>query len=187
MLDTLQILFWSITYVLVIIAGFLSRNIRKVSMPYVAGILNFGWEICALCNSNGFWGHILWLSLDLLIVFWGVFYLQSNYQRIIYILALTVCTVGLWYVFMIPAGMLISVFVIDLIMAINFLIQRKKLSLKMKTPIAITKLLGDTFAGLYYAPQSNLIGIIACVVFMCNICYLYLCLEESGLPERYFK
>ena len=86
-----------------------------------------------------------------------------------------------------PAGMLISVFVIDLIMAINFLIQRKKLSPKMKTPIAITKLLGDTFAGLYYAPQSNLIGIIACVVFMCNICYLYLCLEESGLPERYFK
>lgn len=179
MLDTLQIIFWSITYVLIIIAGFLSRNVRKISMPYIAGVLNFAWEVCALYNSQGFWGHVLWLSLDLIIVFWGFAYIKSSVCKAGYGVSLLICTLILLYVFTFPKGMLFSVFIIDLIMAITYLAYRKKLSPKLKVPIAIMKLLGDACAGLYYAPQSNLVGIIACIVFMCNVCYLYLCVEET--------
>ena len=67
MLDNLQIIFWSVTYVLIIAAGWRSRARKQVSMPYVAGVLNFGWELCALQQSQGFWGHILWLGLDVVI------------------------------------------------------------------------------------------------------------------------
>lgn len=179
MLDTLQIVLWSVTYVLVIIAGFQSRKIKRVSMPYLAGILNFAWEICALLNSRGFWGHALWITLDIFIVFLGICFAKSNKHRVQYILSITAFTLILMYIFTNPAGMLFSVFVIDLVMAISFLADRKKLSPKLKVPIAVTKLLGDAFAGLYYAPQSNLVGIIAGIVFMCNVCYLYLCIEET--------
>ena len=84
MLDTLQIIFWSITYVLIIIAGIQSRNIRKVSMPYGAAIQNFTWEICALIISHGFWGHIVWLSLDIAIIILGFLFASSKRHRIVY-------------------------------------------------------------------------------------------------------
>ena len=36
----LTVLFWSITYIFIVIAGFYSKKERKVSMPYVSGVLN---------------------------------------------------------------------------------------------------------------------------------------------------
>ena len=187
MLDTLQILFWSITYVLIIISGFQSRRIKQVAMPYVPGVLNFTWEICALYHSHGMWGHILWLSLDLVIVYFGVRYAKNRKQQILYITSIMVCLMMLMWIFALPNGMLISVFVIDLIMAVSYLYRRKSLSPMLKVPIAVTKLIGDAFAGLYYATQSNLVGIIACVVFMCNASYLYLCIDESHARMRNTK
>lgn len=96
MLDTLQVIFWSITYVLIIIAGFQSQEIRKVSMPYIAGVLDFAWEICALYNSQGFWGHILWFALDLIIVFFGFRYAKSSIHRNKYIVSIIISTLFLF-------------------------------------------------------------------------------------------
>ena len=59
-------------------------------------------------------------------------------------------------------------------------IPRKKLSPKLKIPIAFTKLLGDLFAGVAYAPESIFVAILAVLVFYCNIAYLCLCIGEIG-------
>lgn len=178
MLDTIQIVFWSITYILIIIAGFQSSEIKKVSMPYIAGILNFGWEACALQYSKGLWGHMLWLSLDMVIVYYGFRYLLTLKSKMLYVGSIYLLILVLSYVFTLADGMLISVFVIDVIMALLFLLNRKKLSHKMKVPIAVTKLLGDAFAGLHYASELPIIRIMAVFVLLCNLIYLYLCIRE---------
>lgn len=179
MLDTLQIIFWSITYVLIIIAGIQSRNIRKVSMPYGAAIQNFTWEICALIISHGFWGHIVWLSLDIAIIILGFLFASSKRHRIVYATLIPVGILIFGAVFSLENGMLYSSFAIDLLMAIYYLVDRKQLSPKLKIPIAVTKLIGDTCAGLYYAPMAAFVAIIAVFVFLCNIVYLYLCIAEA--------
>lgn len=74
--------------------------------------------------------------------------------------------------------MLYYSFIIDLIMAVCFITDHKKLSPKLKIPIAVTKLLGDACAGMHYASDSWFIALIACIVFVCNVYYLYLCEEE---------
>lgn len=76
MLDTLTSLFGAVTYILIIIAGIHNRSAKQISMPYVAGALNFGWEICALYTSHGYWGHFLWLVLDIIIVYFGFCFLS---------------------------------------------------------------------------------------------------------------
>lgn len=179
MLDTLQILFWSVAYVLIIIAGTRSRKIQKVSMPYIPGVVIVAWEICALYNSGGFWGHILWLSLDLGIVYFGFRYAKNLRGRLAYGTAILVTTTVLMYIFTIPDGSLISSFILDLLIAVFYLVDRKKLSPELKVPIAVTKMIGDTFAGLYYAPQSGLVAVIAIAVFVCNLCYLNQCIDEK--------
>ena len=180
MLDNLQIIFWSITYILIIIAGWRSRSKKMNSMPYAAGILNFGWELCALQESQGFWGHILWLGLDAVIFTIGFFFLQSRKQKGLYIIFTYFVTAGLWFLFVRYNGMLFSVFAIDLIMAVLFLVDRKRLSHELKIPIAVCKLTGDTFAGIFYAPESRVVAVMAIMVFVCNVIYLVLCCREHN-------
>lgn len=178
MFDIVQIICWSITYVLIIVAGIIGYKDRKVSMPYVAGILNFSWELCALLESKGFWGHTLWLLLDVGIVLLSFRCIQEKKKRVLYVVSVILAFVTLKCIFLMQLGMLFSVFVIDLIMAAYFLIERKKLSGRLKIPIAFMKLLGDIFAGVYYAPTSKLVGILALLVFFCNTAYLCLCIGE---------
>lgn len=178
MLDKLQIIFWSAAYLLIIIAGWRSRDRRQVSMPYVAGVLNFGWELCALQQSQGFWGHILWLGLDIVIYSIGFFFISPRKCRVIYIISTYVMMTGLWYLFVRLDGMLFTVFAIDLIMAVMFLIDRKRLSPELKVPIAACKLIGDAFAGIHYGLRSSAVAVVSVVVFFLNCCYIWLCCQE---------
>ena len=176
-LDILQITFWSITYVLIIVAGVQSRKIKKLSIPYSACLCNFCWEVCALISSKGFWGHIIWLGLDCIIVFIVMYFGHKKRYDIFSHIILGI--VALSIVFKFDRGMLLSVFAIDLGMAISFLKHRKNLSPKLKITIAITKFLGDTFAGLFYYKYSIIILIIAVLVFIINIVYFVLCIHEK--------
>lgn len=184
MLDVVQILMWSVTYVLVIVSGIQNREEKKVAMPYFAGILNFAWEACALQQYQGFWGHIFWLGLDMGIVYFGFSYLPSLKCKALYAGAIYVAILALSYLFALPNGMLISVFVIDLILALNYLTARKKLSDKQKLPIAVTKLLGDLFAGIYYAPKLPAVAVMTILVLICNLLYVYLCYQEKMMKEK---
>lgn len=180
MLDNLQIVFWSVTYVLIIAAGWRSRDRKQVSIPYVAGLLNFGWELCALQQSQGFWGHILWLGLDAVIYSIGFLFLDAGKRWKLYLyIALTyVIMSGCWFLFALPDGMLNSSFLIDLIMAVMFLVDRKRLSPELKVPIAVFKLIGDIVAGVFYGPGRPVVAMFAVVVLFCNLCYLWLCCRE---------
>lgn len=191
MLDKLQVIFWSITYVLIICAGFKSQKIIMVSMPYIAGVLNFAWETIALLfvSKGNSWGHILWFGLDLMIVYISFKFLKSDHERKKYIFSIIAMTVVLFFVFKINGGMLYSVFAIDLIMAICYIVWRKQMSPHFKIPIAITKLFGDLLAGIYYANETKFVLIVAVAVFICNISYLAFCVMEYKTMDRneYYK
>ena len=67
MFDTLQIVFWSITYCLIIFFDLKHREDHAFLMPPIAGVFNLAWELNAAIHSLGFWGHLVWLLLDLVI------------------------------------------------------------------------------------------------------------------------
>ena len=165
MFDILQFIFWSITYILTIISMFHNRKEKSIAIPYIAVILNFSWEICAAIHSNGFWGHIVWLCLDLFIVFLCLHSIDSYSQKAIFVLTIVFTFLILHLLFKYEWGMSLSVFAIDLIMAVAFLFTQPYISSLLKLPIAITKLLGDLFAGLYYFHTSIAISIIIIIVF----------------------
>lgn len=176
--ETLTVVFWSITYLLIVFAGFRSRAIRRVSMPYAAGVLNFAWEICALYWVPDFWGYTVWLAIDLLIVYFGFRYLNGWAKRVAYFSAIVICTAGIFVIFnTIPDGIIYSVYTIDLLMAICYLVERKQLSPIAKIPIAVAKLLGDFFAGILFS-RYTFVVIVSFLVFVCNAVYLYLCIQE---------
>ena len=152
MFDTLQALLWGVTYVLILLASVKGRTQGKPSIPYIALVLNFAWEVCALIHSRGMWIHVLWLSLDIGILVFGVLYLRDVKKRVIMLIK-TVCTLILFsFIFSKESGMLLSSFVIDFTMAMVFVDQTMKLSPVLQLPIASTKLLGDVLSFcLYYA------------------------------------
>ncbi len=63
-------------------------------------------------------------------------------------------------------------------MSVLFLIESKKLSPILKTPIAAAKLIGSFFAGFVFK-EYTLTVIIAPIVFAINSFYLYRCIEEQ--------
>lgn len=180
MLDAVQIIFWSMAYLLIIIAGVLGCREKTASMPYTAGVMIFSWEICAMIISRGFWGHLLWLLLDVGIVLINLRCIRLWKNKILYAASILACTGLIKVIFSLPDGMLYSSFIIDFIMAVYFLVDRKRLSGRLKIPIAFIKMLGDTCAGLYYGPDSELVGVVSILVFFINSAYLYLCIEEIG-------
>ena len=184
MLDDLQVIFWAITYILVLIAAYCSRDIKRMSIPCIAVILNFAWEASALQQSGGMWGHILWFALDCGIVYIVFLCLDNFWKKVLYGAAIYVSVLVCAYGFARPNGMLFLVFLIDLILAVSFLVSRKRLSPKLKIWIAVTKLLGDTFAGLHYMEDMVAVAVMAGIVFVCNVLYLYLVCQELRPREK---
>lgn len=174
MFDIIQVILWGVTYIFIILFTYLNFKTKLRAIPLNASMLNFAWEINAIVVSNGFWAHILWGVLDVFIIFYNVYSLNIP-KRVYYLIALIVSCVLLNNVFHLPSGMLVSVFAIDLYMAISFLIDRKKLLSKGKIIIAIFKLLGDLAAAIYYSPSSIIVFIIAVFVLVVNSIYLFYC------------
>lgn len=186
MFDILQVVCWSITYILIILAGLenLQLGKMKMSIPCLAVILNLSWEFCALSLSDGYWGHVLWFGLDIIIFFINYIFLERKKDKIIYT-GMCVCSAAILFgIFQLSQGMLLSCFVIDLIMAASFLFSQKFLSVKLKLPIAVMKLLGDAFAGAYYCSASVMVAVIAALVLIINSIYLYKCLKEFALNRN---
>ena len=107
--------------------------------------------------------------------------LKRRSLRIWYIAAAAVFALLLRFVFTrFDSGMLISVFIIDLVMAIDFVVEAKRISPSGQLPIAITKLAGDLFAWLSYMHESKAVAIMGAAVLIINTFYLALCLEKGG-------
>lgn len=186
--DYLQIALWSLTYVLVIKGG-QDASPRMPCMPLVAGCLNFCWEVNALIFSGGMWGHILWLTLDAVILFQNMRYLHSRFRLrgvLIYSIAMILMGMLLAVLFRIPEwnGMLYTAFADDLIMAAEFVIAAKKITPNCKVSIAVCKLFGDLFAWLFYCKNSMYVAIIGAIVLALNLFYLCWCIEVRGRTRK---
>lgn len=182
MIETLYVVFWTLTYVFVIIAGYKSRRIGMVSMPYIAGILNLAWESCALISNPTFWGYYPWILLDVIIAYIGYRFLSRKKDKCKYILAIILCTVFLYLLTVLLEDTLtISVYAIDFVMATLYILQYRSISPKLRVTIAITKLLGDLFAAVevLQSPWKELYPLVS-VVFILNCVYLVMAILEKS-------
>lgn len=151
-------------------------------MPLLPGALNYAWELNALIVSKGMWGHIIWIGLDTIIVLINLGNVRKKEGKILYVVGIAAASIGLGYVFHLQnvPGMLISAYVIDLLLAIAFLVCVRNISVRGKKTIAVFKLLGDGFACLAYAHQSGFVIITGISVFLINLAYLAACYEDIG-------
>lgn len=111
---------------------------------------------------------------------------KKNIRIVLYLLLLPGFIALFYMMFRLPGfnGQLIIAFVIDCIMAVEFLACVKKISSHGRIPIAITKLFGDLFAWFYYMKFSNFVVFIGVVVFLLNLLYLAFCLEENAALSK---
>jgi len=182
MLDILQAVFWSITYILLIVYAV---KYKTHGIPLSAICLNYAWETVALIQSlvkatqfqPSIVIHIAWFTLDTVIVALFLFHetklFENMGKKAVFLLAYAVSTVFLVIAF-VHKYMLLSCFGIDLIMAIAFLLfvfQKQMTHSLLGILIGVTKLIGDMCAWLYYRfdPIVDVIGII---VLLCNMAYI---------------
>ena len=170
---------WSVSYLLIVLCSIKYHKDKSIYMPLIAGAMNFGWEIHALITSKGYWVHIVWLLLDVLIISYNIYALQGWKKRALYSAFTGLCIIALYYVFRAPLinGMLISSFVIDIIMAVEYLVFIKKLSVKDRTLIGCFRLLGDLFAWIGNKDYSAFVSVAGLIVLVVNFTYAFLSLE----------
>lgn len=172
--DYLQAIFWSLAYILIIV-----YNIRykTLGIPVISISSNFAWETVALINdikSNSFdLIHVIWIALDILIVITYFVFCEPLYTKhkfpllLLYLIEVIVFLI----VFGRNNGMLLSSFVIDLTMAIEYVIYSLNKKLKFNYvlfAIFVTKLFGDLCAWLYYKAFDNQVLLIGIIVLLLN-------------------
>lgn len=155
-------------------------------MPLIPGSICIAWELNALIISRGLWVHVLWLGLDVFIFILNIYNIAKLRNRILYITMTVFWAVFFAFLFRITAFdlMFISSFLLDLGIAVGYVIKAKDISRHGQIPIAITKLLGDMCACIFYSQFSNLIVVIGIIVFLLNLYYLAKCLD---LAARVFE
>lgn len=186
--DLLQALFWSATYVLIIIFNI---KYRSLGIPPIALATNFAWETTALIRY-GSAIHIAWFSLDLIIIITYFMLCKPVYLRHkLYLPILYVVEMAAFYAIFGAGGMLLSSFVIDCTMAIEYLIYIYIYTADERQPtqapllliaLCSTKLIGDLFAWIYYQEFSKTVFVIGILVFSLNSSCLWI--VTSGKKKR---
>lgn len=188
--DLLQALFWSATYVLIIIFNI---KYRSLGIPPIALATNFAWETTALIRY-GSAIHIAWFSLDLIIIITYFMLCKPVYLRHkLYLPILYVVEMAAFYAIFGAGGMLLSSFVIDCTMAIEYLIyiyiyiytadeRQPTQAPLLLIALCSTKLIGDLFAWIYYQEFSKTVFVIGILVFPLNSSCLWI--VTSGKKKR---
>ncbi len=184
--DLINLIMWSVTYFLIIIQNIIHREKKAMLMPCIAGCFNLAWEINAFISSGGFWGHWLWLLLDICILIFTCRYLKAtNRKPWLYLLLILFVAIVFAFIFRVPNfyGMLLSSFVIDLWMAVEFVICLKAIPHYGKISIAFSKLLGDIGAAIAYSSESPFIMVAGIIVFFLNSYYLYSSIKHRPIKK----
>ena len=181
--DLLQALFWSATYVLIIIFNI---KYRSLGIPPIAMATNFAWETTALIRYGSVI-HIAWFSLDLIIIITYFMLCKPVYLRHkLYLPILYVVEMAAFYAIFEAGGMLLSSFVIDCTMAIEYLIyiyiyiyntadeRQPTQAPLLLIALCSTKLIGDLFAWIYYQEFSKTVFVIGILVFSLNSSCLWI-------------
>ena len=100
MFDIAQIVLWGITYLLIVYFMLKNRSKKIKAIPLLPVILNMSWEINALIESNGFWGHIVWLGLDIFVFICCTMCIKTIKNQVLYVLSLIPGTILLRFCFL---------------------------------------------------------------------------------------
>lgn len=182
LLNHLTVVFWTLAYLVIVFCEIQNRKKdRLLFMPLIAGMLNFAWEINALLLSKGFYGHVLWTALDVFILFHNVCFLEKG-KRWKYLLLIIALVLVLYGIFRIPNvdGQRISVFSIDIIMAIEYVLCAKQIAHQGRVTVGILKFGGDLFAWLSNMQSSLFVTVSGLIVVFLNLFYLAICLEQNS-------
>ena len=77
-------IFWGLCYLSIVLCIFVFRKEKFIFMPLISGGLNLAWEILAVRTSRGYWIHIVWIVLDLIIFAYNLYCLKNTKSRLIY-------------------------------------------------------------------------------------------------------
>lgn len=180
-----MIICWSLAYVLIIACEIKYEKEHVLLMPLIAGSLNFAWEVNAVIVSHGFYGHVLWAALDVAILIHNIRYLNGR-KRVWYTILVAAMVAILYGVFRIPDvdGQIISVFLIDLIMAVEYVVCAKCITPHGRNLIGLLRLLGDLLAWLINMRQSVFVAVVGLAVLLINLFYLAICLESDAQERK---
>lgn len=190
MIRHLGSILWILTYVLIAVGGFRTKDENRVLMPLISGALNFAWEINALITSGGFWVHIAWLALDCIILFQNIRILFNNKKNgliYIYILFVIVSIVLLYLLFNTATafdGMLISSYALDFLISLEYLLCIKKISPYWLTLIGVCRFLGDLFTWIVYINSAMFVTIIGVIIFITNLFYIFYSIELTNYRNK---
>lgn len=182
--DAMQAILWSVTYVLIILYNI---RYRTLGIPPIAIASNLAWETVALLQDmrrvptasniydilHGNLIHIAWFFLDVLIVVTYLVFCRPVYLKRKWYWAVLYAVVSLLLSFIFKdGGMLLSVFIIDCTMAIEYLLysfSRKYKVNWLAAVICAAKMLGDWCAYLCYRRYSAAVAILGIVILVLNM------------------
>jgi len=168
-------IFWTATYVLILINCIWSYKKRGkyIGMPLDALVLNISWEASSAIYTNGLIGILVWLLIDILIYYYEIKVLTKE-KKVVMVLSTIIAYFMLYASFHLSVGYFISAFLIDLYMALSFLVQWNSISRRYQIIIGTLKLVGSACAGIGCYMYHPALKWIATIVFAIN--FLYLCL-----------
>lgn len=145
---------------------------KRIYIPLQSVILNLSWEIISVLEDSFYWMNLIWLISEAVIFLISYLHIQKQKNRILFLFL----SVALFhFIFEINAGKLVSSFVIDIIMAVSFLAERRRIAEPGRLPIAYTKWIGDLGALFHYAHLSIAVLIIGISVAIINFLYILWC------------
>ena len=186
MFNHLTVIFWTLAYLIIALCGIQDRKShRLLFMPLISGMLDIAWEINAILISKGFYGHVLWTALDIFIFFHNVCFLEKS-KRGKYLLLTVVSVIALYGIFRIPDadGQRISSFLIDIIIAIEYVLCARQIARQGKISVGVLKLLGDLSAWLANMQSSVFVAVSGLIVVLLNLFYLAICLEQNSHSRK---
>ena len=185
--DAMQAILWSVTYVLIILYNI---RYRTLGIPPIAIASNFAWETVALLQDVryapssfniydvllgglGNLIHTAWFFLDVLIVVTYLVFCRPVYLKCKWYWAvLYAADLFLFFFAFEHGGMLLSSFIIDCTMAIEYFLYsfRRKYKVNwLAAVICAAKLLGSWCAYLCYRRYSAAVAVLGIVILVLNM------------------
>lgn len=196
-LDYIEATFWALAYAFVAISGFKNKSSNKLAMPFTSVLLNFAWEFLSIIDLirwksvglQAWYIRGIWFVLDIPILYLCYkkmnMYTTDKFFKKNFFPTLIVLVLVYAVLYQLPNGILISSFIINLRMEILFFTRRKKLDSTNRVPIAILKLFGSIFTGIYYSVASPLIPFLIIPAITFDVMYVVYAIKEKRNPEKY--
>ena len=193
--DNLSFLFWSLTYVLVVVYNV---KYHTTGIPPIALAFNFGWETVAFVSALYFdsyfhFGYFAWFLIDLVIVisfflFCKPIYTKHKYNLLLLYLAGTTLF-GLLSYFN-RDSLVVGAFCINFTMQLEwfyYCANKKFILSPIASGFCVTKLLGDLFAWLIFMRDSGFIALLGFLILVLNIMCLYTALFRDQIMNSKHK